>query len=365
MYEQGPRLHAWLRPLPTGRAACVFAEDIDEAVEEIEQALTCERSTPTVVRLDWEPMPPLLDELELSVRALASAARSLWPAIYANAETRELAETWQNAHAELLVTSATRFPGVSFAAARAIVDACAAGREPRFGSLPLSERVRQLALAIDPRHLVLVLAVRDPSPPEHRLLPFARGAEWLAQYSGARVVAVVRRELQGRAYLDHITYRSTTLRSRLPLPELRNVEATGAESTRERARGDVAPDVTVSPTIGRPHPNSEAEQLLYRRIQADDELQPLFSFNQIVQTELIESPRVDVLWREGKLVIEIDGKEHRSPHAFIKDRHRDYVLLVGGYRVLRLPDHEVLGDVELALTKIKNVVRTLKTESKS
>jgi len=67
---------------------------------------------------------------------------------------------------------------------------------------------------------------------------------------------------------------------------------------------------------------------------------------------------VDLLWRAGRLVIEIDGyRIHSGRTAFGHDRQRDYELLLSGYHVLRLTHDEVITDVARVLEKIHNVVR--------
>jgi very-short-patch-repair endonuclease len=72
---------------------------------------------------------------------------------------------------------------------------------------------------------------------------------------------------------------------------------------------------------------------------------------------------VDMLWPEGKVVIEVDGyRYHGNRFAFSEDRHRDYELLLSGYLVLRLPHDEVIADVAIALEKIRDVVRFRRKE---
>ncbi len=67
---------------------------------------------------------------------------------------------------------------------------------------------------------------------------------------------------------------------------------------------------------------------------------------------------MDLLWTAGKVVVEVDGYQHHGHRqAFSADRRRDYELTVSGYLVLRLPHDEVLDDVELAVEKIRDMVR--------
>lgn len=54
---------------------------------------------------------------------------------------------------------------------------------------------------------------------------------------------------------------------------------------------------------------------------------------------------VDCLWRERRLIVELDGREvHGTTRAFETDRERDRLLLADGWRVMRLTWHQVHGD---------------------
>jgi very-short-patch-repair endonuclease len=68
------------------------------------------------------------------------------------------------------------------------------------------------------------------------------------------------------------------------------------------------------------------------------------------------TPRVDLLWRDGKVVVELDGAEHERAPNYSADRHRDYELLVAGYLVLRLTNAEVELDLGRSLEKVRRVV---------
>jgi very-short-patch-repair endonuclease len=46
---------------------------------------------------------------------------------------------------------------------------------------------------------------------------------------------------------------------------------------------------------------------------------------------------VDALWREQKLIVELDSRAHHmTTRAFEDDRDRDEVLQLAGYRVIRI-----------------------------
>jgi very-short-patch-repair endonuclease len=103
---------------------------------------------------------------------------------------------------------------------------------------------------------------------------------------------------------------------------------------------------------------SGSEQRLAKALAADRELAPLFGFNQFVDTVRGSRPKVDLLWAEGRLVIELDGYEsHGSRIAFLYDRHRDYELTLSGYTVLRLANDEIDLDIEKSIEKIRDLVR--------
>lgn len=57
---------------------------------------------------------------------------------------------------------------------------------------------------------------------------------------------------------------------------------------------------------------------------------------------LVEGFEVDLLWRTQRLVAEVDSRRfHATPTAFERDRRRDAVLLVAGYRTVRFTDVQI------------------------
>jgi very-short-patch-repair endonuclease len=86
-------------------------------------------------------------------------------------------------------------------------------------------------------------------------------------------------------------------------------------------------------------------------------LGPLFEYNMPVTTVRNSRYQVDLVWFDGKIVVEIDSyRFHSSRSDFANDRHRDYELQLSGFLVLRLTHHSVLADVELAMDKIRDLV---------
>jgi very-short-patch-repair endonuclease len=107
---------------------------------------------------------------------------------------------------------------------------------------------------------------------------------------------------------------------------------------------------------------SEAERLLYQAMSRDGDLRGLFEPNVRVITRFQTAPCVDFLWREGKIVVEVDSYfTHGGKNEFASDRQRDYETLVSGYLTVRLLYEEVLRDCQLALNKVRRVV-ALRTE---
>lgn len=82
--------------------------------------------------------------------------------------------------------------------------------------------------------------------------------------------------------------------------------------------------------VGRAPTRSDAERLLLRVVRQAQLPEPM------VNVRLVGF-EVDFLWRDARLVIEVDGFAwygHRG--AFEKDRRRDQVLIAAGYRVIRV-----------------------------
>jgi very-short-patch-repair endonuclease len=58
----------------------------------------------------------------------------------------------------------------------------------------------------------------------------------------------------------------------------------------------------------------------------------------------IEGVEVDFVWRDARLILEVDGyKYHRLPSVFESDRERDALLTLAGWRVLRFTWRQITG----------------------
>jgi very-short-patch-repair endonuclease len=61
----------------------------------------------------------------------------------------------------------------------------------------------------------------------------------------------------------------------------------------------------------------------------------------------------DFLWREERLVVEIDGYGfHGGPRSFYRDREKDLVMRDAGFDVLRLTRDHVVHEPERVLARV-------------
>ncbi|MDY7105857.1 MAG: DUF559 domain-containing protein [Actinomycetota bacterium] len=226
---------------------------------------------------------------------------------------------------------------------RAATRACRLGRAPRLRRVPAASQVARLAGVLADEPLGFVLGCGDRSPGPTRLFGMVRAAQWLATHSGGRVVLALPADLVDHIELEPIVDRAVVLERHPDVPA---------------ATSDPRASVAVWPLQGAPHPFSDSEHAVVDRLGRDDELAKLFEPNATVRTERGNDHRVDLLWRDGRVVVEIDGwSTHRDRASFHHDRNRDYELLISGYAVLRLSHDDVLDDLERAVDKIRDVVR--------
>ena len=188
--------------------------------------------------------------------------------------------------------------------------------------------------------------VVDEQAKRERIEGLAKAATWAAENSNARIAVIVPAAWEQWTELDAVRRGSISLAADKPKNILNRLE-------QAEKRGELVP-----PLDGAPHPASRGEQLLANKLHRDAELDGLFVFNTPVATIRESRPRVDLLWPEGRVVVEVDGYQYHSDRwRFSADRNRDYELIISGYLVLRLPHDEVVADPELSLEKIRDIVR--------
>lgn len=215
---------------------------------------------------------------------------------------------------------------------KAAATAAASGRPPRFRRMARALECGQLLRAVDPSSVILVAEVDPVSPARARAV--IEALEWCAGHGAACLFALPAEPPDTPPY-DRILYGAVAI---------------------GRAKAPVA-ERFIAPR-SRAHPASESERRVEAALAGDPELAGLFAGNELVAVAGHgRQPRVDLVCRRHRIVVEIDGPEHQASPKFGQDRHRDYELLVAGYLVLRLTNDEVAADLQRAVEKIRAVVR--------
>jgi very-short-patch-repair endonuclease len=288
--------------------------------------------------------------VEQVIAVLADTAMRIWPVWFTDASFAICHDDMLGRQAAAVIARdvAAGNDDVSLPWTEAATRLALAGRPPRVaGTLPAIE-LRQLSLAISRADLVLASDVSDASD-AGSAAALAYALEWIAQQSHAAVIALFKELPTLDTPFDRIRYGAHHVIADtgpdVPLPEAATGECVDSETW-------------LAPWRGAPHPLSELERRLSKMLQEDAELAPLFCFNQCIDTVRGSRPKVDLVWIDGRLVVELDGyPDHTTRRAFIGDRHRDYELALSGYTVLRLANDEVVQDFGRAIEKIRDLVR--------
>lgn len=293
------------------------------------------------------------------IAALADIALKLWPVWY-----RDVSFPGRGVDtlARLAVIAVARrvaagMPGVLPAWVEAAALLALDGRPPRVPQTPAGTQLDQLARLIGPDGLVLAVDIPRGALSSPRAEALVHGLEWVARHLRGAMVVVFPEPPGERSPFDRIRHGVRRFAADVggTAPAAPGADA---HAVQRPSPGPEPEEPWLLPWRGRPHPLSAVEQRLARLIEADEELAPLFGFNIPVETVRGSRPRVDLLWAEGRLVVELDGyADHGTRAAFLRDRHRDFELRLSGYAVLRLPNDEIAQDCWLALEKIRDLVR--------
>jgi very-short-patch-repair endonuclease len=303
----------------------------------------------------FAPAPTAEAITEQAINLLAETARRLWPIWFGNVSFAECRDDRLGRSAAISIVSrvAKEIPGLLPSWAEAASLRALANRLPRVNGMHPAQELAQLALAVSRFGLVLVADMSvycerlDAAVAVHAL-------EWIARHGGA-VVALFPDLPPNEPPVDRILYGARCV-STASITEAGGIESGAAEAERAAA--------WIAPWRGMPHPLSDIEQRLANALGADTELAPLFGFNQSIDTILGSRPKVDLLWKEGRLIVELDGYgSHGNRTAFMYDRHRDYELTLSGYTVLRLANDEITQDIEKSLEKIRDLVHFCRTRT--
>lgn len=175
-------------------------------------------------------------------------------------------------------------------------------------------------------------------------------AEWLAEH-GRLSVWLAGPPLK---VVDRV---AVTLPIRLTRP-VPNESATTAEAgAAPRARQpQQGPKVICPPLSGQPRRDSRSEMALERAL-AQHEWARGRHWNYTYEWDALrERYRLDVFWPAERVVVEIDGPEHREPVRFAADRRRDAQLQLLGHTVLRFTDEQVLTEIHNVLASIERAL---------
>jgi len=318
----------------------VDPEDLRAIMDEVEP----DPATNRVILIQLIPAATAEAIVEQIIAFLAEIARRLWPVWYADADFSICQNNPLGHRASTIIArqTASKFSGVSPLWAEQAAILALRNHPPRVSGLPTSTEIAQLAKVIGPKGLIVVADIGEAANWASNSDALVRALEWSAKYCGGAVVALFAELPPNEAPFDRILYGAHYV--------LAEARAAGVQET---------PALPwIAPWRGLPHPFSDIEKRLAKALAADSELGSLFGFNQSVQTVRGGRAKVDLLWSEGCLVVEVDGYEsHGNRRAFAQDRHRDYELILSGYTVLRLANDEIAQDCEKALQKIRDLVR--------
>ncbi|MEA5462544.1 endonuclease domain-containing protein [Leptothoe sp. PORK10 BA2] len=298
-----------------------------------------------VVTHSWDLLPNQRQVIADVVETLAQVSFELWPAWYQQdklfVESGALATDALSNQYSCSVLQATR-ESISLPWLKTAVQACQNQKVPFLKDFPHHLQLTQLAFALELDGIILAIA--DSQPSSHCLLGLAKAITWIADHTSSRIILLIPESLAVSKELESVLYGAVTLYT--------------TEPTFQQTKPTQEAKYKIFPIHGRPHPFSPGEKKLAILLEQDNELAQLFQFNQRLQSVNLSQYVVDLLWKEGRVVVEIDGyRHHGNRFGFIQDRNRDYELLISDYIVLRLPHDEVMSDAEVAIEKIRDVVR--------
>ena len=277
---------------------------------------------------------------------LAATAQRLWPIWFTDVSFAECRPDTLGRFAAhgIVRRAAAQISGLQTVWAESATDLALNQKAPRVRNMPAAVEVAQLALAVSRNGLVFVVDVEQACA-DSNPAAIVHALEWSAQLTQCAVIALFRVLPPHQPPFDRILYGARVL-------------FVGDEKAGESAEAPVRNDgIWLAPWLGSPHPLSETEQRLEKALRADKELAPLFGCNQFVETMRGSRPKVDFVWTQGRMVVELDGYgSHGNRAAFMYDRHRDYELTLSGYTVLRLANDEIAQDIGKAVEKIRDIV---------
>lgn len=286
--------------------------------------------------------------IEQVVTILAETALRLWPVWFDNVSFEQTANNKfsRNAATKAVQDAAPGVSGLLLPWVQKATQLAQSGRMPRVRKATAATELAQLSLAISRNGLILLFDCDELRSSDSNHQAAISALEWIAVHGDAAVIALFSERPAFKPPFDRILYGALQVNS---------ADTAGALAASEPLQTD-AP--WIAPWRGKPHPLSDVELRLFDALGRDGELASLFTFNTLIKTVGGTRPKVDLLWQDGRLVVELDGYgSHGNRSAFFDDRRRDYELIRSGYIVLRLVNEEIEQDLELAMEKIRSIVR--------
>jgi very-short-patch-repair endonuclease len=71
--------------------------------------------------------------------------------------------------------------------------------------------------------------------------------------------------------------------------------------------------------------------------------------------QIVAGFEVDMLWREQRLIVELDGRDYHQ-HRFEQDRDRDATLLSAGFPVLRITPKRIRHEPDREAARLKRTL---------
>jgi len=99
----------------------------------------------------------------------------------------------------------------------------------------------------------------------------------------------------------------------------------------------------------------ELEECFALLLKGTDLPRPRLNVDLAVRGRFFE---VDCLWAEQRLIVELDGRAtHGTDRAFENDRERDRLLLIEGWRVMRVTWRQLRDDAPAVLADLRELLR--------
>lgn len=220
------------------------------------------------------------------------------------------------------------------------VTSAALGRRRVGGGLALEQRIRGAVRVVSrtyERVPVIVLVSTATGDDDRGVAALSDAAAWIAAH-GQTAVWV---DVTGIDGLERFPLVELSTPTDGPVPD--------PDTPAER--------VLIPPVSGLPAPNSPAEQTLERHL-ATQGWAVGRRWNTLVDggSPLDPRMRVDLVWPDARVVVEVDGPDHRSTAKYAADRGRDNLLQRRGFIVLRFTNEQVVDDVATVATQVRQAL---------